>query len=36
MIIVAIDESNFKKASDILDKLDSELCMLKIESDDFN
>ena len=32
MIIVAIDEINFKKASDILDKLDSELCMVKIGS----
>ena len=36
MIIVAIDEINFKKASDILDKLDSELCMVKIGSAAFN
>ena len=36
MIIVAIDEINFKKASDILDKLDSELCMVKIGSVAFN
>ena len=36
MIIVAIDEINFKKASDILDKLDSELCIVKIGSVAFN
>ena len=36
MIIVAIDEINFKKASDILDKLDSELCMVKLGSVAFN
>ena len=32
MSIVAIDEINFKKASDILDKLDPDLCMVKIGS----
>ena len=36
MIIVAIDEINFKKASDILDNLDSEKCMIKIGSVSFN
>ena len=36
MIIVAIDEINFKKASDILDHLDSEKCMVKIGSVSFN
>jgi orotidine-5'-phosphate decarboxylase len=36
MIIVAIDEINFKKASDILDNLDSEKCMVKIGSVSFN
>ena len=36
MIIVAIDEINFKKASDILDNLDSEKCMVKIGSVAFN
>tara|TARA_A100001011_G_C14240363_1_gene812994 strand:- start:878 stop:1540 length:663 start_codon:yes stop_codon:yes gene_type:complete len=36
MIIVAIDEINFKKASDILDNLNSEQCMVKIGSVAFN
>jgi len=36
MIIVAIDEIDFKKASDILDNLDSEKCMVKIGSVSFN
>ena len=36
MIIVAIDEINFEKASDILDNLDSQLCMVKIGSVAFN
>ena len=36
MIIVAIDEINFNRASDILDKLDSKKCMIKIGSVSFN
>ena len=36
MIIVAIDEINFDKASSILDKLDSKKCMVKIGSVAFN
>ncbi len=36
MIIVAIDEIDFNRASDILDKLDSKKCMLKIGSVSFN
>jgi orotidine-5'-phosphate decarboxylase len=36
MIIVAVDEINFKKASDIIDNLDSEKCMVKIGSISFN
>ena len=36
MIIVAVDEINFKKASDILDNLDSKKCMIKIGSISFN
>ncbi len=36
MIIVAIDEINFKIASDILDNLDSKKCMVKIGSVSFN
>ncbi len=36
MIIVAIDEINFKKASEILDRLDSKKCMIKIGSVAFN
>ena len=36
MIIVAIDEIDFKIASNILDNLDSELCMVKIGSVAFN
>tara|TARA_X000000368_G_scaffold99915_1_gene76995 strand:- start:1313 stop:1975 length:663 start_codon:yes stop_codon:yes gene_type:complete len=36
MIIVAIDEIDFNKASDILDKLDSKKCMVKIGSVSFN
>ena len=36
MIIVAIDEIDFNRASDILDKLDSKKCMVKIGSVTFN
>ena len=36
MIIVAIDENNLKKASDILDNLDPGQCMVKIGSIAFN
>ena len=36
MIIVAIDEIDFKKASDIIENLDSEKCMVKIGSVSFN
>ena len=36
MIIVAIDEINFIKASNIIDDLNSEKCMLKIGSISFN
>ena len=36
MIIVAIDEINFKIASDIVDNLDSKKCMIKIGSVSFN
>jgi orotidine-5'-phosphate decarboxylase len=36
MIIVALDQINFKKASDILDSLDPEKCMVKIGSVSFN
>ena len=36
MIIVAIDEINFVKASEILNKLDSKKCMIKIGSVAFN
>ena len=36
MIIVAIDEINFKKASNILDSLDPGKCMIKIGSVSFN
>ena len=36
MIIVAIDENNFKKASAIIDNLDSKKCMVKIGSIAFN
>ena len=36
MIIVAIDETNFVKASDILNNLDSKKCMIKIGSVAFN
>ena len=36
MIIVAIDEVNFKKASTIIDNLDSKKCMVKIGSVAFN
>jgi orotidine-5'-phosphate decarboxylase len=32
MIIVAIDENNFKKASELINKLDSKKCMVKIGS----
>ncbi len=36
MIIVAIDETNFEIASDIINKLDSQKCMVKIGSVAFN
>ena len=36
MIIVAIDEKTFKSASEIIDKLDSNKCMVKIGSISFN
>ncbi len=36
MIIVAIDETDFKNASRIVDNLDSEKCMIKIGSVAFN
>ena len=36
MIIVAIDETNFSRASNILDNLDSHKCMIKIGSVSFN
>ncbi len=36
MIIVAIDEIHFNKASDILDNLDPKKCMVKIGSISFN
>tara|TARA_S200000501_G_scaffold85996_1_gene78770 strand:+ start:709 stop:1371 length:663 start_codon:yes stop_codon:yes gene_type:complete len=36
VIIVAIDETNFDKASSILDKLDHKKCMIKIGSVTFN
>ena len=36
MIIVAIDEINFKKASSIIDNLDPKKCMVKIGSVAFN
>ena len=36
MIIVAIDENNFKKASSIIDNLSSDKCMVKIGSVAFN
>ena len=36
MIIVAIDEINFERASEIINKLDSSKCMIKIGSVVFN
>ena len=36
MIIVAIDESDFKKALEILNNLDPRKCMVKIGSIAFN
>ena len=36
MIIVAIDEINFERASAIIDCLDSKKCMIKIDSVAFN
>ena len=36
MIIVAIDETNFKSASEIIDFLDPNKCMVKIGSVSFN
>ena len=36
MIVVAIDEINFLKASNIIDNLDCDKCMVKIGSISFN
>ena len=36
MIIVAVDETNFKKASSLIDELDPKKCMVKIGSVSFN
>lgn len=36
MIIVAVDETNFKKASSIINNLDPKKCMVKIGSVSFN
>ena len=36
MIIVAIDETNFERTSEIIDCLDSKKCMVKIGSVAFN
>ena len=36
MIIVAIDENNFKKASELINRLDPKKCMIKIGSVAFN
>jgi len=36
MIIVAVDETNLKKALELIDKLDPKKCMLKIGSVSFN
>tara|TARA_B100001989_G_scaffold167486_1_gene120607 strand:+ start:1770 stop:2432 length:663 start_codon:yes stop_codon:yes gene_type:complete len=36
MIIIAIDETDFNKASNIIDQLDSSKCMIKIGSVAFN
>ena len=36
MIIVAIDETNFERTSEIIDGLDSKKCMVKIGSVAFN
>jgi len=36
MIIVAVDETNLKKAQELIDKLDPNKCMLKIGSVAFN
>ncbi len=36
MIIVAIDENNFEKASELINKLDPKKCMVKIGSVAFN
>jgi orotidine-5'-phosphate decarboxylase len=36
MIIVAIDENNFKKATEIIDNLDPDKCMIKVGSVSFN
>ena len=36
MIIVAIDETTFERASEIIDSLDSKKCMVKIGSVAFN
>ena len=36
MIIVAIDEINFKKASEVINNLDPKKCMVKIGSVAFN
>ena len=36
MIIVAIDETNFERASEVIKDLDSKKCMIKIGSVAFN
>jgi orotidine-5'-phosphate decarboxylase len=36
MIIVAIDETTFEKAADVINKLDPKICMVKIGSVAFN
>ena len=36
MIIVAIDETDFTRASEIIDNLDPKKCMVKIGSVSFN
>ena len=36
MIIVAIDETTFEKAADVINKLDPKICMVKIGSVPFN
>ena len=36
MIIVAIDETNYERASEVIESLDPKKCMVKIGSDAFN